>query len=503
MVGSVLTGLIALSGPLVEVAQAGGRNGGCSPKQGCSTKDTIPPTVSLTNPTAGSTVSGQVAVNGTAADNLSVVRVDLAVDNGPFQTVSGTTSWSHVLDLTTTAVGAHTLVARATDGAGRTGTASVAITVGQAADTTTIRNPAVNDDLLISGRGQIASLGSLSVLLYQEQWSHKPWAYVRDAHTGAATHVALPVTQPAGRDWSYASWGLTSPQDLWVFSGGGPVHARHYRLTGSSLPTSAALIGETSFGDTDSRAQDVTVLASGAVVGVWHQQGQLGPEGQFVAYRSAAGGWSTTQLPYFIPTASSTQAVVQHPVDGSLWVFSNADAWSAIGVAHLTEVTGGLRVDWTDGTFLSAADGAYDPDPEMPDVVAVPDPSTGTVAVAYQSAVRQRFTLDGRAMNGSHVAVARVDTAGAKSFLSLPIYTERSSPLGLVVPPGETWLAYRPVDAADLTCDDLHVAVHRGGAWETPQLLGTLWAPYDQMAYGTGRAEFVARLQDGALHVMR
>jgi hypothetical protein len=501
VIASVLVSLVGVAGPLVDVAEAGSRGGGCSPRKTCTAGgDTAAPTVSISTPATGATVSGSVAVSGSAADNVSVARIDVALDNGPFQLASGTTNWSALVDMTAAAEGAHTLTARATDGAGRTGTRSISVTVSSAGDPTVIRNPAVTDDILVSGRGQMASLGSLSVLIYQERWSHKPWAYFQDETTGTATHVALPVDQPAGNDWAFASWTLTSPDDLWIFSGGGPVYARQYRLSGSPLPSSAVLVGVTTFGDADSRAQDVTVLSSGTVVGVWHQQGQLGPQSQGVAYRRPSAGWSTLSLS-FMPTASSSQAVVQHPVDGSIWLFIDPDAWSSIGAAHLTETDAGLRVDWTNPAFISEADGAFDADPENPDLVAVPDPSTGTVALAYQSAVRQRFVLDGRALNGSYVAVARISADAAKSFISLPEYVERVSPLGLVVTPGETWLAYRPIDPADLSFDDLYISRHRDGAWTAPTHFGTLWAPYDQVAYAVGRPLFAARLRDGALHV--
>jgi hypothetical protein len=73
------------------------------------------PTVAITSPVDGATVSGTVTVSGTAGDNLGLESVEIQVDSLAFEPVTGQESWSHALDTTVLADGAHTLTARATD----------------------------------------------------------------------------------------------------------------------------------------------------------------------------------------------------------------------------------------------------------------------------------------------------------------------------------------------------------------------------------------------------
>ncbi len=483
-------------------ALAKGAGGGqrCSKKNPC---ETTPPTVAISSPLSGSTTAGMVTIAGTASDNGSVAKVDVSVDGASTQAATGTTNWTVGLNTTAYADGVHTVTATATDSAGNVGTASISIdvsnTLPSAADVVT--NAAVSQNLVLLGPGRMAELGSVSVLLYREEFSSRPWAQFRDASSGAYTNVPLLPAGAVVSGWEDARWALTG-QKLLVFSGNGPIVAREYQLWGSPLPTSATLTSTTTFGDADSRVGDFIGLSSGGFLGVWHQQGVSGlPQGQGIAYLSPVGSWSTIYPLQFMPTRASRQAVAQQPADGSIWVFSDPDMWHAIGAMHLTEGPSGIRVNWTDGTFISVPkDGDYGPDPERPDVIATPDPSTGTIALAYQSNVRQIFSTAPWVV-GSYVAVARIAPDGGTSFLSLPIPVERISGLGLVVRPGETWLAYRPVDPTTLTFDHLYMVSYSSGSWGAPTLLGTLYTPYEEISSGAARAAFVARLTDIKLHL--
>ena len=478
--------------------------GGCTKRKPC---DTTPPVVSISAPSSGTTAAGLITVAGTASDNSALTKVDVVVDASAPQPAAGTASWQEPLDTSAYVNGNHTITARATDSAGNVGTASLSVDVsntqppptgGQFSDQI-LSNPAVPDDLVLLGT-RMAEQGSISALLYREQFSHKPWASFRDTSSGSVSNVSLPVAQVSSNEWDGASYVLTSQHELWVLSGSGPVYVRHYQLTGTPLPTLATLVSTTTFGDADSRAGDLVLLASGGMLGVWHQQGALGPQGQGIAYRSPSGSWSTIYPLQFMPTKSSRQTVAQQPADGSIWVFSDPDSWHAVGAIHLTEDPSGIKVDWTDGTFINVPkDGDFGPDPERPDVVAAADASTGTIALAYQSNVRKVFSSAPWVV-GSYVAVARIAADGAKSFTSLPVYVERISELGLVVRPGETWLAYRPVDAATLTYDHLYVSRYASESWGLSTPLGTLYTPYEGLTSGVSRATFVGRLADGKLH---
>jgi regulation of enolase protein 1 (concanavalin A-like superfamily) len=92
--------------------------------------DTTPPTVSISSPAGGATVSGATTVSANASDNVGVAGVQFKLDGanlGPeIPTAPYTASW----DTTRAANGSHTLTAVARDAAGNaTTSASVTVTV--------------------------------------------------------------------------------------------------------------------------------------------------------------------------------------------------------------------------------------------------------------------------------------------------------------------------------------------------------------------------------------
>jgi glucose/arabinose dehydrogenase/chitodextrinase len=98
--------------------------------------DTTPPTVSITAPAPGSTVSSAVTVTANAADNVGVVGVQFLLDGANLDAEDTTSPYSTSWDTTTAANGSHTLSARARDAAGNVATAaSTAVTVNNGAIT--------------------------------------------------------------------------------------------------------------------------------------------------------------------------------------------------------------------------------------------------------------------------------------------------------------------------------------------------------------------------------
>jgi hypothetical protein len=100
--------------------------------------DTTLPTVIITSPAAGATVSGVVTISASATDDVGVAGVEFQLDGGP--PVPDTTApYSISWDTTGTSNGSHTLTAMAQDTAGnRTTSAPVTVTVfnGPPPDTT-------------------------------------------------------------------------------------------------------------------------------------------------------------------------------------------------------------------------------------------------------------------------------------------------------------------------------------------------------------------------------
>jgi hypothetical protein len=91
--------------------------------------DTQPPTVSITAPLNGATVSGTVSVTATASDNVGVTKVEFYLD-GVLQSTDTTSPYSWSWDTTTASNASHSLTAKAYDAALNVGTSTaVSVTV--------------------------------------------------------------------------------------------------------------------------------------------------------------------------------------------------------------------------------------------------------------------------------------------------------------------------------------------------------------------------------------
>src|SRR6266496_2218035 len=90
--------------------------------------DTTPPTVSITSPANGATVSGTISVSADASDNVGVAGVQFLLDGAALGAEDTAAPYSVALDTTKVANGSHTLAATARDAAGNRAT-SLAVTV--------------------------------------------------------------------------------------------------------------------------------------------------------------------------------------------------------------------------------------------------------------------------------------------------------------------------------------------------------------------------------------
>ncbi|MCK4758270.1 MAG: hypothetical protein KAS67_07450, partial [Thermoplasmata archaeon] len=112
------------------------------------------PSCTIFNPAAGSMVSGAVTVSGTASDsdgNEELVQVEVRIDDGTWNTATGTTTWSYDLSTFTLTNGQHVIYARAYDGALYSDLVDVTIIVanagGNQAPTVSITSPAANEEI--------------------------------------------------------------------------------------------------------------------------------------------------------------------------------------------------------------------------------------------------------------------------------------------------------------------------------------------------------------------
>jgi len=86
-----------------------------------------PPTVAITSPLNGSTVSGTVTITGTASDDVSVEKVEIRIDDDSWQEATGTTSWTYSWDTTSMATGTYNIYARSYDGTNYSDLASITV----------------------------------------------------------------------------------------------------------------------------------------------------------------------------------------------------------------------------------------------------------------------------------------------------------------------------------------------------------------------------------------
>lgn len=91
--------------------------------------DTTPPTVSMTSPASGATVSGNVNVAATATDNVGVASVRFFLDGVQLGTDDTTAPYAISWDSATSSNGSHTLMATAFDAAGNTASTAIPVNV--------------------------------------------------------------------------------------------------------------------------------------------------------------------------------------------------------------------------------------------------------------------------------------------------------------------------------------------------------------------------------------
>ncbi len=91
--------------------------------------DATAPTVSITSPANGSTVSGAINIAVNASDNVAVTSVSLSIDGGGAVSSNSTAPFTNTWNSATVANGTHTLIVTASDAAGNKATSTIQVTV--------------------------------------------------------------------------------------------------------------------------------------------------------------------------------------------------------------------------------------------------------------------------------------------------------------------------------------------------------------------------------------
>src|SRR5207247_4153895 len=110
-----------------QAFDAAGNLGSGAPVTVTVSNDTTPPTVAISSPAAGQTVSGTVAISAAAADNVGVSRIDYLQD-GQLLAALAPPAFTFAWSTAGASNGTHSLTARAYDAAGNV-TTSTAVSV--------------------------------------------------------------------------------------------------------------------------------------------------------------------------------------------------------------------------------------------------------------------------------------------------------------------------------------------------------------------------------------
>jgi hypothetical protein len=181
--------------------------------------DTQAPSVSITNPADGATVSGTVSVTASASDNVGVTQVRFYVD-GSLKTTDTSSPYSYSWDTTGYSDDSHTVQAVAYDAAGN---------YASDTHTVTVSNGGGGDD-----GGQLTDGVAASGHMDQADGADMYWIDV-----GAnAQSMRVLLTQPSGDFDTYGKFGsepTTSSYDWRGYTSGGedntvsyPQEGRHY-----------------------------------------------------------------------------------------------------------------------------------------------------------------------------------------------------------------------------------------------------------------------------------
>ena len=186
------------------------------------TADTEPPTVGVTAPAAGTTVSGtSVALSATASDNVGVTAVQFSVDGADVGPRLTTLPYTFAWDSTGAANGAHTIAARAWDAAGNVGAAAgVSVTVSNAPP------PAISG----VGAGSVTTTGATI------SWQ---------TDVGASSQVDYGTTTAYGSSTTADGSLVTSHAQ--TLSGLAPATQYHYRVRSAGSGTAQAVSGDFTF----------------------------------------------------------------------------------------------------------------------------------------------------------------------------------------------------------------------------------------------------------------
>jgi hypothetical protein len=196
------------------------------------------PTVAITSPSSGATVSGTVSVSGTASDSVAISSVQVSLDGGSYSNASGTNSWTFSLNTASLSNGAHSVSAKTTDAAGISATSStVGLTVNNgstSSNCTIFASPSGND-------GNSGSSSSTPKTFNGAAAASQPGSVVcLLAGTYNMGSTFYPPTSGSPSAWIvYQPYGNGAVNLVWT---AGATGQPMFKLGGGSFPSGAAYL---------------------------------------------------------------------------------------------------------------------------------------------------------------------------------------------------------------------------------------------------------------------
>ncbi|HLA71165.1 MAG TPA: Ig-like domain-containing protein [Steroidobacteraceae bacterium] len=188
-----------------------------------SSGDSQAPTVSLTAPASGATVSGSISVTASASDNVGVVGVQFRLDGNSLGAEDLTAPYSVSWTTTGTSNGTHQLTATARDAGGRTATATRSVTVNNTGGGGT--------SLTINGNQRSQTIDGFGISANSASWDGGELRPAIDklADDGGSTIWRVIIDQadweatnddgnPSTFNWTYYNTIYSSPkfEELWA-----------------------------------------------------------------------------------------------------------------------------------------------------------------------------------------------------------------------------------------------------------------------------------------------
>jgi hypothetical protein len=245
---------------------------------GTSQSDTQAPTVSVTTPTNGVTVSGAVTLSANANDNVGVSSVQFLVDGAPAGAADTSAPFSITWDSATVANGTHTISAQARDAAGNTAVATpISVTVS---NTTADTTPPI--------------ISAVTAVNIQSNAATITWT----TNEPATTQVEYGLTEAYGSQTINDTALVTSHNQ--TLSGLTPSSVYHYRVRSTDAAGNLAISPDFTFTTAAPGSAPVTLIGDTAIL----SKGDNNPAGMAEAFQ-------------YVATTSGTADRIHVYVDGN------------------------------------------------------------------------------------------------------------------------------------------------------------------------------------------